>query len=398
MRTRMPVLLLTVLPLGLSGIHVFSPTASRAAAGEDLGRNGAVHSLESPLEVRQEANQDLDEMARELAKLAATPGFRGFIRSEIAQSRNREAIVELDAFIERASRRPDAPPGLSQFGELRGSAKSRFTGLDAEFKGFDLYIPVEAHRTRWRGGDDFVVAFAPVGDEEAIQEIVGYSVRNGQQVRLDAAKAPDTVVLIVAPCEHETHEQQAQDERITPADRVLPEADVTGREPAEQAVDQTEGNSYVGLRRVYIRDVKEPWYRGSPEIYLWFAQRKGNYCEEKWVYELSYYMERINDDHVWYTTWYPPNTSRCRTDGQTCFYFTEDYPTKMYVRFYESDYLFSKDKEFVFFLYPSISCSFRYDSGDDYVDHGWMYRNNFGFERDYKQDMGNAYVLWHKIH
>lgn len=344
---------------------------------------------------RQEANQDLDQMAQALAQLAATPGFRGFIRSEIARTRNREAILELEPFIERASRRPDAPPGLSEFGALRQNARARFSSQVEDFKGFDLYIPVEAHRTKWRGGDDFVVAFAPVGDDQEIKEIVAYSVRNGEKVVLDAAKAPDTVVLIVAPCEHETHEQEIEAERVSPEDRVLPEAHVTGREPAEAPVEQTEGNSYVGLRRLYIRDVKEPWYRGDAEIMLWFAQRKGNYCEERWIYYKGTYLERVNDDRVWYSTWPAPHTGECGRKT-TCFYFTEQYPTKMNIRLYEVDG--GASRSYVFDLYPGVSCQFVYRADDDYVDHGWMYRNNFPFAYDYNQDLGNAYVKWHKVH
>ena len=50
-----------------------------------------------------------------------------------------------------------------------------------------------------------------------------------------------------------------------------------------------------------------------------------------------------------------------------------------------------------FQLYPGISCYWYRGSGDDYVDHGATYMTNFSYNRDYSQDLGNAYVRWHKV-
>jgi hypothetical protein len=49
-------------------------------------------------------------------------------------------------------------------------------------------------------------------------------------------------------------------------------------------------------------------------------------------------------------------------------------------------------------LYSGVTCTIPRHSEDDLVDIGTMYKNNFGWEYDYRQDMGNAYVYWHKVH
>lgn len=407
MRLRKPHLIMAV-AAGLVALSAaLAPTWSRGANATDphTPAEGTVNVALAAL--MQEANEDLDAMAQELAKLVATPGFRGYIRSEITNTKNREGILELDPFLERAARRPDAPQGLAQLREMNQNAKGRIasTAPGATFKGYDLYIPVEAHRTKWRGGDDFVVAFAPLGDDQAVKQITAYSVRTGQKVMLDATKAPDTVVLILVPCEHNgEHETKGQKPPTTNEDRVVPKADAAGKEPAEKPVEQSEGNSHVGLRRMYIRDVKEPWWLGAPEIFLYFAQRKGNYCETKYVSFYSKALEYLDNANTWRTTWSAPGTGDCNLAfGQTCFYFDTAYATKMYVRILEADGGFegvlAHQTPFVFDLYSGVSCEFNsIYSEDDYIDHSVMYRNNFNFEFDHNHDMGNAFVKWHKVH
>ena len=366
-------------------------------------------------EAQQQANADLDTMARELAKLAATPGFRGFVRSEIAKSKNRESILELDRFLERAARKRGAPPGLSKFREFSAQAQRRLRSGGAAFKGYDLYIPVEAHRAKWRGGDDFVVAFGPYGDDQRIQQIFAYSVRNGERVVLDAQRPPEMVVLMLVPDEHETHEVSGAAPPVTDQDRTLARPDVVGKDIAEKPVPQESGNSYVGVRRLYIRDVKEPWWLGQPEIRMYIAQRKNNYCVVAAPTEYSE-LKWYDNARTWRTTWSPQqqaNNDYCRpnnnqentyleTGKRTCSYFGSGYYNKLYIRIYEADSLLegvgSYFRPYLYTIYSNVTCQINRWSADDYIDHGTTYRNNFDYAADYKHDMGNAYIYWHKVH
>jgi hypothetical protein len=351
----------------------------------------------------QQANTDLNSLAQELATLLAEPGFRGFLRSEIAKSKNRENIVELDKFLDKAARQQGAPKGLAKY-------RDRARGIDTRIKnshlnalaGFDLYIPVDAHRKQWKGGKDFLVAASPLGDEKNIRQIVAYSVQTGKQVMLDPNTPPQQTVLVLVPEEHDTHEMPKHVMQGEPMDpRRLPPPSVSGRDPAHKPVPQDPGNSYIGVRRLYIRDVKEPWTRGAPEIKAFFGQRKGNYCEERYVSHKYTWLDGVNKTKTWYNTWPVPHTSNCNSGPSTnstspCWYFDNNYYDKGVLYIYEQDG--GDHKNTVYTLYPGVTCSFSRYSGDDYVDGTSMYKSNMPFEYDYKHDLGNAYVIWHKLH
>jgi hypothetical protein len=132
---------------------------------------------------QQQANAELELMAQDIAQLCTTPGFRGFLRSEIAKSKNRENIIELDKFLDRATKQKNMPPGLTKIsGKIRDEKvrhkKMDLTGLE----GFDLYIPVDAHKKKWKGGKDFIIAAAPYGNEEDVKQVVGFSVWDGKKL------------------------------------------------------------------------------------------------------------------------------------------------------------------------------------------------------------------------
>ncbi len=354
------------------------------------------------------ANADMDEMTKALAELAGTPGFRGFLRSEIAKSKNRENILELDRFLERAARQKNPPPGLAKLRQTNARARSRLGRETADqLRGYDLYIPVQAHRQKWKGGKDFVVAFAPLGDEDAVNTIKGYSVSSGAPVQLDARTEPDTVVLILAADEHESHEVTGTAPEITADDRILPRPHVTGKEIAERPVPQDPGNSYIGMRRMYIRDVKEPWWLGAPEIEATMFQRKGNYCATTKIFYINSSLEYFDTPRAWRTTWSIPgdHRARCGDSGlydaarSTCAYFnSSDYYNKVRVYIYEDDGPFAPPANAVFSLYSGVTCELSRRADDDYIDSGTIYKSNFNFEADYRHDMGNAYVYWHKVH
>ncbi|MFT5482878.1 MAG: hypothetical protein ACI9GW_001533 [Halieaceae bacterium] len=156
-----------------------------------------------------------------------------------------------------------------------------------------------------------------------------------------------------------------------------------------------------------IRNVREPWYLGAPEIYAHISQRKGNYCENAYISYYSDSLERFDAANVWRTIWDPRSfqVNSCRNGRstsaeRTCTHFDSSYPDKMRVNIYERDNNFfgAAFNQIVFDLYPGVTCGLYRYNGDDYIDCATLYRNNFPFEFDYRHDMGNAYVIWHKIH
>lgn len=351
------------------------------------------------------AKAELDSLAEELALLLKEPGFRGFLRSEIAQSRNREGIIELDKFLDRASKRPGAPPGLAKAGQTARSVSSKVKAARrSRLEGLDLYLPVGAHRAKWKGGEDFLIAAAPLDDEDN-SRIVAFEVKTGNRVTLDPKRVPSQIVMVLAPEEHDTHDIPTRGGPDRDQRNVRPH--VTGREPAEDPVEGEEGEgSYVGIRRILLGDVKEnSWTRGAPEIFVNFGQRKGNYCTVKRVNLYSWDIFASSpQERKWYTTWPSASQGRCK-DGETCWYFDSRasccgsgyYWNRIFVDIREDDGGW-QDRETIRTPYTGYSCSVKWDYGDDYVEHGYVWKSNFKYEYDYVQDVGNARFIWHKIH
>jgi len=230
----------------------------------------------------QQANAELESMAKDIAQLSATPGFRGFLRSEIAQSKNRENIVELDEFLSRAMKQKNMPPGLDKLQNKARNAKGRVKAFSVADR-LDLYIPVGAHRAKWKGGQDFLVAFSPVQDEKNTKEIVAYSVKDGRRVLLNPNQAPAEVVLVIAPCEHETHQYILKPDPNAPPEGMrapLKDTSPPGQIAPNEKKDKEEIGKYKGNSNLYvyftlIKRTQEPWYMGKPEIEVYILHECG---------------------------------------------------------------------------------------------------------------------------
>lgn len=369
----------------------------------------------SPAQEAQEyaaINAELEGVAKEIAALLKHPGFRGQLRGEINGAKTSESILVLDKFLAKVAKQKKAPPGLNKARGASDKASQRIKNSTAwAFEGIDLYFPVEDHKAKWKGNEDLLVAYSPVTDEANVKAIIGFSVKTQKKVTLDPTTPPATPVLIVAPEEHDSHEMPVAARGVDQARAELEESqDITGIEfidgdAVEKSISQEDGNSFVGLHRMYMRDDKEPWSRGKPEVKVFFGQKKGNYCQAKRTNYKNSSLERFDYTNSWKTTWYgtPPysSSSYCQSGPEyyghnTCYYFDDTYDSRMVLYIYEQDGGSLRWK--VYTLYPGVTCSWSYLSGDDYMDSGIMYRNNFPFNYDQGHNMGNVSVLWHKVH
>jgi hypothetical protein len=367
----------------------------------------------SPAQEAQEyaaINAELERVAKEIASLLQHPGFRGQLRGEINGAKTNESILVLDKFLAKVAKQKKAPPGLDKARGASDKASQRIKNSTAwALDGIDLYFPVEDHKAKWKGNEDLLVAYSPVTDEASVKAIIGFSVKTQQKVTLDPTTPPATPVLIVAPEEHDNHELPVASRGMEPSPAEQEESqDVSGIEFIEgdaedSPVLQEDGNSFVGLRRMYMRDDKEPWSRGKPEVKVFFGHKKGSYCQSKYTWYSGTTLERFDYTNTWKTTWYgtPPYGSYCQSgtnnySNNTCFYFDNTYDNKMVLYIYEQDGGSRREK--LYTLYSGVTCSWSYYSGDDYMDSGIMYRNNFPFNYDQGHNMGNVSVLWHKVH
>jgi len=324
--------------------------ALQASAQQPAEQAPMVPAKDSPsyqLALKQaEANAQLDSLAKGLAGLLSEPGFRGHVRSTIAQSKNSENIVELEDFLAKAVQKTDLPPGVKKLNDTVLKAKTRTRDLKVWNKeGFDLYFPVKDHLNKWKGDTDFYVAYTPYNNSRDVGEIYGYSVKTGERYAFSVAAAPDVPVLIVAPCEHETHEVT---EGPGPLKTPPPGASTTikpDNEPRKVQNDK-KGNSklnFSGIRIDGVRDYVEPWAYGNMEVYMQYGDVNTQTSTQHSV--LSYptkfvsptgpkigtgessspvYLSNVKDMGSWYPINFNHEISNTCTDASIVWFYERD--------------------------------------------------------------------------
>jgi len=372
-----------------------------------------------------EINRNLDLLASDMARALAHPGFRGLVRAQIAKSKHREQILELETLLEGTMGNA-APPGLEKLKQsaaetgwrLRASAAAkRSAAEEAESgkrlpaDGLDLYFPVPAHRGKWKGDSDLLVAFSPMDDEPETSEIVAYSVKNGKKVTLDSERAPEQPVLVIAAEEHPSHEAHSgpQADASLPADDPAPEASgnpAEARATPPAGVEGAEVSTRSGpvggqLRYLKIYADQEPWYRGDPEIYLLWGVVSSRWCTER-----RSECPGVNQTNRWYDTGpkpleRKPGEGPCTTETLTdvsprdgaWFRFAPPVEDKVVLYVMESDG--GTQNRLLDNAWPGVTCEWDIKTGDDRVQLVWTYMSRFPAKYDYYHRVGDAYVVWH---
>ena len=234
--------------------------------------------MSQPTEEQQMlVNGSLDTFAAILADALTQPANQDFVWDRISTSRKEEQIVDLEGLVAEALDQVEGESGI--WGELEGAIAELRGELTGDKNGglgiaqepneapaFDLYFPIEEHRRKWDGTmTNLLVAYAPVGIEENVENIIAYSVETGDAVLLDAKNPPKdpNLVLIVGVDEGETLEPEA------PLMEVAPPVDAAV-DPCE--IDTGDVNSYIGIPWVYLKDDQEPWWKGRAEVYVLVVQ------------------------------------------------------------------------------------------------------------------------------
>jgi hypothetical protein len=213
-----------------------------------------------------EINAGLAGTAKALAKALSDKKFRQFVRQQTVRSRNAEQILEAKAFFQKALRTNRSAPGLQELQRrvLKLSAQVKEAGLklSEETGEVDIYFPVVAHRKRWRGDDNLLVAFVPLADDMSLREIYAWSVKDQKWVSIDAKEPPETPTLVIALTEKETYATR----------KPPPPTDVGSVKGPEPKGKPKSDNSYFGASYIKMFDDREPWFKGDPEIYAYHIQ------------------------------------------------------------------------------------------------------------------------------
>jgi hypothetical protein len=132
-----------------------------------------------------------ERLAQRLARAMADAGFRSHVKSELDRSSVREHKVQFQRFLAQGNRRV-----LREVARLNGEAEA---GVDTDSRRaipLELYLPVPAHRARWTGGENILVATQREDGEAPVAYDVG-----GRRQLLRADAPPDTPVLALVPVE-----------------------------------------------------------------------------------------------------------------------------------------------------------------------------------------------------
>jgi hypothetical protein len=132
-----------------------------------------------------------ERLAHRFARAMSDPGFRAYVKSELDQSTVREHKVQFQRFLGGGNRRV-----LREVARLNGEAE---TGIETDARQaipLELYLPVPAHRARWTGDQNILVAT----EREDGEAPVAYDVGGHRQI-LGPDAPPDTPVLALVPVE-----------------------------------------------------------------------------------------------------------------------------------------------------------------------------------------------------
>ena len=138
-----------------------------------------------------ERPQQLERLARRFARALGDPEFR----AEVKRALDASPYPEGKVYFQRALAR-DGDRGYQRLARESGEALEDVLGDANRVGTLELYLPVPAHRTAWRGDGQVLVATA----ERDGDAPVAFDLQGRRQV-LDAATPPSIPVLAVVPAE-----------------------------------------------------------------------------------------------------------------------------------------------------------------------------------------------------
>jgi hypothetical protein len=198
--------------------------------------------------------QQHERLARRLARALADPAFRIRVKTELDRSPFPESKIHFQAFLTRGGQ-----PAAADIARLTGEAADAIRQDALAATALELYLPVPAHRSRWDGGAQVLVATALHDGDVPI----AYDPQ-GRRIELSPDAPPDTPVLALVPAETRF---DRPGRRIAAADAVCP---LGGGPVGAQCGGSggSWGSTTPGLWMTYASFTQtfEGWLKGSPEF------------------------------------------------------------------------------------------------------------------------------------
>lgn len=242
------------------------------SASRTVGPAGSKDIINEPTPApASEERVALTKIARLVAVAMDNEPARQRLKRDMRAAPFHEHKLELSTYL----RSKDGRSLLESMARLTSGGEGDVFGALAAIRPLEFYMPVEKHRESWTGKADVLV----VSQLDESEPIVAFDER-GSEVTLDRTVAPDQPTLSIVPVETRF------DQPMTPA------ASRNARDQSGNAIGTLEplvprGSSLIacgetcggdgggsspaippGLYLEFSRilDVKEPWFRGEPEI------------------------------------------------------------------------------------------------------------------------------------
>lgn len=238
----------------------------------------------------------LGELTRAMALALADVGLRQRLLNDMRNSRfTHEHKIHLGDYV-RGNSGGILLAKIAQHTEL---TPDRARALIDRLPPLEMYMPVQQHRERWRGGDDLIVAASLTEDDTPI----GYDL-SGRPVELSPLTPPEVPTIVLVPVETDfsrpldtsayNNVDQAGGAAIgtwRPATMQSSGIEPQTFEPIEPVCPEVEGTDGVSptcgggggpgggggytppsypagiyMEEMIIYDKREPWTRGDPEI------------------------------------------------------------------------------------------------------------------------------------
>ncbi|HEV7595089.1 MAG TPA: hypothetical protein VGO33_08830 [Gemmatimonadaceae bacterium] len=211
----------------------------------------------------------LSKIARLVAVAMDNEPARQHLKRDMRAAPFREHKLELAPYL----RSKDGKALLGRMAKANGGTETELLSVLAGIRRLEFYMPVAAQRESWTGSADVLV----VSQLSEAEPIVAFD-RNGAEVALDRSVAPTQPTLSIVPLEtrfdHPMPALASKNARDRNGDAIGTLEPIKRASSNLIACDPCGGGGGVsaaiepGIYLEYSRllDMKEPWFRGDPEI------------------------------------------------------------------------------------------------------------------------------------
>lgn len=209
------------------------------AAAACTDRTSPEPPIEGPQAVREDPAPARERLARRIALALRDERFRAQLKQDLDRSPVREGKLHFQRYLASAQGR-----ARSEIARVTGETTEAITLDASRASTLELYLPVPAHRVRWTGDENILVATT---DDER-QAPVAFS-PNGERFVLSPTTPPDVPVLALVPAE-------------TDFDRPGRQAGFLG----EAGGGGSTSPAGLYMTNSHLVESFESWVKGAPEI------------------------------------------------------------------------------------------------------------------------------------